>query len=230
MNTSSHPFAAITSAYYTALHTNDNQSALAIIHEALEQGASLATLYHTVIQPAMYQIGQQWERGELSVGAEHQATAITRMVLDICAFPYRPGLYGAPDVLAACVSPEQHDIGLRMVADCLEFNGWRTLYLGGNVPLDDIVMLTLHHQVAIVALSVTMGSHALHVRHLITALRQTALGPHLKILVGGQPFNRIPNLWQRVGADGAANDALAAVEWVNQVLLAPTLPAQGDLR
>jgi hypothetical protein len=36
--------------------------------------------------------------------------------------------------VAACVSGELHEIGVRMLCDLLEMEGWNTIYLGANVP------------------------------------------------------------------------------------------------
>jgi methanogenic corrinoid protein MtbC1 len=68
--------------------------------------------------------------------------------------------------------------------------------------------------VAVVAVSITIGSYARYVRELIALLRQSVIGASVQILVGGQPFNRIPELWHQIGADGTAADLRGAVAWV----------------
>jgi methanogenic corrinoid protein MtbC1 len=42
---------------------------------------------------------------------------------------------------------------------------------------------------------------------IIAALRAHALTAEVPILVGGQPFNLVSDLWQVVGADGHARSA-----------------------
>ena len=48
--------------------------------------------------------------------------------------------------MIACVAGETHEIGTRMVADLLELAGWDTIYLGGNVPISDVVQVLVEHQ------------------------------------------------------------------------------------
>ncbi|NTU79668.1 MAG: hypothetical protein HGA45_09725 [Chloroflexales bacterium] len=200
--------------YLAALRAGDRTTALVLCREALAAAIPLADLYEEVLRPALYKVGQLWTSGRLDVADEHLITAITRSVMDQCASLVLPIPTGPPTIIATCVGPELHDLGVRMVADGLELSGWPTLYLGGNIPLEAIVAMAVRHQVAAVAISMTMGSHARDVRDLVDALRQSLVGAQVKILVGGQPFQRIPELWQQVGADGTAPDVHAAIRWV----------------
>lgn len=214
MGTSDQQLAEISAGYVAALCSGDRVGALLLAREALTAGVPLCVLYRDLLQPALYEVGRRWERGQIDVASEHLATAITRSVMELCANKERPLPVGPPAVIATCVGPELHDVGLRMVADCLELAGLHTFYLGSNMPLDDIVALAVRHRVAVVAASVTVVSHALAVRELARALRESEIGVTVKLLVGGQPFNRFPELCSRVGADGTAPDAAAAAAWV----------------
>lgn len=209
----------IAASYLAALMAGDRRATLQVVQQALAAGMPLIDLYQEVIQPALYDIGQIWACGQLDVASEHVATAITRNVMELCASAITPIPPGPPQIIATCVGPELHDIGLRMVADSLELSGWDTLYLGSNMPLDAIVALAVQHRVAVVAVSITIGSHARYIRDLITLLRRSTIGASVKILVGGQPFNRIPTLWQQIGADGTAADLTGAVAWVRAHVL-----------
>lgn len=204
----------IAARYLAALLSGDRVAAIVLVREALAEGMSLCDLYQSVLQPAMYEIGRLWQIGQLDVASEHLATAITRGVIEVSSSSMKPLLSGPPAVIATCVGSELHEIGLRMVADCLELSGWNTLFLGANMPLDAIVALAVQHRARVVAASITMGSHARFVRDLVSALRQSVIGSSVKILVGGQPFNRIPELWRQIGADGTAVDARAAAAWL----------------
>jgi methanogenic corrinoid protein MtbC1 len=209
-----HQTDTIVASYLAALMAGDRIAALHVVQVALAEEMSLTDLYQEVLQPTLYEIGQLWEWGQLAVASEHVATAITRSVMEHCASTIPPIPEGPVTIMATGVGHELHDIGLRMVADCLELDGWNTLCLGSSTPLDDVVALAVQHRVAIVAVSITISSYARDLHDLITALRQSAIGAGVKILVGGQPFNRIPNLWHQIGADGTAIDLTGAVAWV----------------
>lgn len=214
MNSTNRELTEIAAAYLHALRAGDQVAALVLIREALTVGFKLCDLYRDVLQPALYEIGQRWEHRLIDVADEHRATAITWSVMEQCAAREKPLPSGPPLILATCVGPELHDLGLRMISDCLEIAGWHTLYLGSNMPLDAIVTLAVRARVTVVAASVTLGPHTLAVRDLAWALRASAIGSTVKLLVGGAPFNRLPDLWRQVGADGMARDAVEAVAWV----------------
>lgn len=205
---------AIAAYYLAVLRSGDRAAALTLIRKALAQGIPLVDLYQGVLQPALYTIGQLWDAGQIDVADEHMVTAITRSVIEQCASFIKPAASGPPRIIAACVGTELHDLGLHMVADCLEIHGWHTIYLGANMPLDALVAMAVRQHIAVVAVSITIGCHARYVRELISDLRQSAIGATVKILVGGQPFQRIPTLWQQIEADGTAPDAAGAVAWV----------------
>lgn len=214
MGTSLQRSDTLAASYLATLMAGDRSAALRLVQAALAAGMPLDDLYQEVLQLALYEIGQLWARGQLTVANEHVATAVTRDVMERCASATKPLPTGPPVILATSVGPELHDIGLRMVADCLELGGWNTLVLERRTPLEAIVALAVQYRVAAVAVSITITSHALAVRELVDALRQSAIGTSVKILVGGQPFNRVPELWRRVGADGSAADLRGALAWV----------------
>jgi len=215
---------ALAASYLAALMAGDRTAALHLIQRALADGMPLNTIYQEVLQPALYEVGRLWACDQLSVANEHLVTAVTRRVMEVCATTITPPPAGPPQIIATGVGPELHDIGLRMVADGLELRGWNTLYLGGNVPMNAIVALAVQQRVALVAVSITTSSYARYVRDLVTDLRQSAIGARVKVLVGGQPFNRTPELWRQVGADGTAADVTGAVAWVGQHLASYAAP------
>ena len=103
-----------------------------------------------------------------------------------------------------------------MVADFFEMDGWDTHYLGANMPPTSVVATARDWQADVLAISATMTFHISAVVDLIEKSR--AVIPHVKLLVGGYPFNLDPDLWRRVGADGSAHDAEAAVAVANRLL------------
>ncbi|WP_334077691.1 cobalamin B12-binding domain-containing protein [Paenibacillus sanfengchensis] len=117
-------------------------------------------------------------------------------------------------LVAACVGEELHEIGLRMVSDIFELNGWETFYIGANVPFASVIRTVIERKADVLALSATLTYHVSLVRKLIGEIRvnEAEACRKVKILVGGMPFNIDPELWRSVGADGYARDARTAIE------------------
>jgi methanogenic corrinoid protein MtbC1 len=82
--------------------------------------------------------------------------------------------------------------------------------------------MVIDRQAHLLALSVTMTFHLPHAIDLIRRIKDNTHTLGLPVLIGGGPFNRAPDLWRTVGADGFARDAGEAVEVANNMLSALT--------
>jgi methanogenic corrinoid protein MtbC1 len=151
---------------------------------------TLPQLYQRVIAPAMYQVGELWEKGALTVADEHLATALTHRVLAAL----RPQLGAEPEhagpsmergrVLLAAIQGEQHALGLQMAADVLEDAGFRTIYLGADVPTDALLQAISSLSPDLLGLGVTIRELAPRLQEVAEAVRRAH--PQLGLLVGGQ--------------------------------------------
>lgn len=205
--------------YVAALQAGDRRRALRVAQAALDDGIDIRDLYLDVFQPAMHEVGRLWESNQFTVAQEHLATAITQSVMaQIYARIFTSPTRGRK-VIATCIGGELHELGIRMVADFFEIEGYDVYYLGANMPVPDVVRMINDRRADFLAISVTLGSHLPQARNLIQAVRASPQGQHIKILVGGQPFNRTPDAYQAIGADFTAKDAREAVERAAEVLV-----------
>jgi methanogenic corrinoid protein MtbC1 len=124
-------------------------------------------------------------------------------------------------LIATCVAGDPHEIGVRMVSDLLEMEGWNTIYLGANVPTSSIIQLMREREVHMLALSATMTFHVPAVERVIADIRHAQGVRPAKIMVGGYPFNIAPELWRRIGADAWAPDAAQAIAVADRLLAMP---------
>ena len=197
--------------YLRALLAADIPGARAVLDEAIAAGMPVRVIYLGVLQPALYEVGRLWSQAEISVAQEHLATAATQAAmarlaerLDGVARGMRPGV-----ALVACVSDELHAVGGRMVADFLEADGWRVVFLGQLTPGHDLAALAREHGAEVVALSAALPERVPRVAEVCAALR--ALDPAPYVIVGGQAFGDSRERALRTGADAFAGDAEEAV-------------------
>jgi signal transduction histidine kinase len=219
------PLGEIARRYMELLLAGDRHSASRLVTDAAASGVDVREIYLHVFQRTQYEIGLLWQMGRVSVAQEHYCTASTQLIMGQL-YPHifssqRRGLR----LVAASVGRELHELGIRMVSDFFEMEGWDTYYLGANIPASSIVAAVEQRSPRLLALSATMSIHVDAVADVIRTVRSTAAGAGMKVIVGGHPFNRAPGLWESVGADGHAVDASQAV------LLAERLVADsGDRR
>lgn len=211
------PFSAIAEAYLDALLVADRAKAHRIISEALRDGLSIRNLYLCVFQPVQHEVGRLWLINKVSVTEEHFCTAATQTIMSDLYPQIISSSRCGKTLVAACVGTELHEIGMRMVADFFEMEGWDTYYLGAGIPHDQLLSAIEQRKPDLVALSATMTYHVAKVQELISAIRSAFSAAVPRIMVGGLPFNMDPGLWRSVGADVWASDAEKAVQAAQQV-------------
>jgi MerR family transcriptional regulator, light-induced transcriptional regulator len=172
--------------YLAGLVAGDRQSCRRIFEECLTSCQELRVLYQSLVERSLYEVGELWERNQISVATEHLATAITESLLNL-VYPRLFGhLRGPKSALVTCAANELHQIGGKMVADIFELNGWRGYFLGANTPLPDLQAFIQEKRPDVVAFS---GSIASNLDQLIgTVMEIRAAFPDVSILVGGQAF------------------------------------------
>ncbi|MCX7668858.1 MAG: cobalamin-dependent protein [Anaerolineae bacterium] len=214
------PLTQLGRQYLNALLAADRRTASRLILAAVEQGTSVREIYLHVFQPVQREIGRLWQLNQVSVAQEHFCTAATQMIMSQL-YPY---IFGTHKInrrlVATCVGGELHEIGMRMVADFLEMDGWDTYFMGANTPLESILRTVRERQADLLAVSATMTFHVPKVRELIAAVRAADGGRRLPIIVGGYPFNVAPAIFESVGADGTARDADEAVALADRLVAA----------
>ena len=204
-----------------SLLKGDYKELLDIAREVIKDENTLKEFYIKVVQPAMYEIGILWQTGEISVAEEHLATSMMNrlmastydMITTIAAHPRRKAV-----VLSS--QNEYHELGARIVADFLELKGWNVSFLGVNTPVSEVLKLLEKTTPFLLAVSVTMSFNLDSAKKLIQSIKSSRNLSGMRIMVGGLVFNESQDLWQRIGADGTANNALEAVhlaeKWWNE--------------
>jgi DNA-binding transcriptional MerR regulator len=118
-----------------ALAGFDEAAAHAVVDSLLAR-MSLDAVLRDVVVPYLHDLGERWERGEVSIAQEHFASSVLRGRLLGLARGWGRGL--GPRVVLACAPGEQHDLGLIAFGLALRARGWRIVYLGADAPLASV--------------------------------------------------------------------------------------------
>jgi methanogenic corrinoid protein MtbC1 len=185
--------------YLAALLAGDTIRARHLIDVAVERGMPLADVYLGVLQPALEEIGDRWQSGEVGIAYEHQATAITQGILGALGPRMRVAPTSGRLAVLACSQGELHSIGVQMLGDFLEAEGWEVLLLGASVPAPALAGLVADESPDAVALSTASPGLLPGVEEAISAL--DALDPRPFVAVGGRAWRSQPD--GRAAAIGA---------------------------
>jgi len=160
----------------------DSRMAERTIDEALAR-FSIEEFCALVVEPVLTEIGARWSRCELSVATEHFATGLLIRRLS-AIFTLVAPVSGRGTIVAACPAGEEHDVGLLMLAILLSRRGWHVVYLGANVPTEDLITATRTIRPDLVCLSVTTADAAREAVAVAQALH-AALDQSPPVVVGG---------------------------------------------
>jgi MerR family transcriptional regulator, light-induced transcriptional regulator len=135
-----------------------------------------------ILAPALDEIGTRWESGDLCIASEHAASAMLRTQLGalLAAQPVN----GMAPVVCTTPAGEQHELGALLAAVVIAMHGRRAIYLGANLPADQIAQAVRLSKAGSVALSV-VGLTAEQAEREVNELCQV-LSPSVAILVGGR--------------------------------------------
>lgn len=187
-----------------------------LVLSLIKQGIPIKTLYLEVLQKVQYEVGHLWHTNKISIAQEHYITSLIQLVISQL-YPYiLSDKQANKTLLAACISGEHHEIGLRMLTDIFEMEGWDTWFLGSNLPDDQIISMIKDKKPDLIALSVTVMFHLDKLSKLIKKIKMHGISA--PIMVGGYPFNNDKTLWKKVGADGWATDPSRAIRFADRLL------------
>ncbi len=196
--------------YMNLLLSSRRNDAIQYMMSLASDKHAIRDIYLNILQPVQREIGFLWHTHKISVAQEHYCTGVTQLLVA----QFYPLIFDATDkdlkLVGTCVSGELHEIGLRMVSDIMEIDGWDTVYLGANMPNGGILETIARERADLVAISVTFPLNLHKAEDLIAKIRANSDTAKTKIMVGGYPFLTDAGLWKKIGADAYAIDASMA--------------------
>ena len=172
--------------FLEALIAGDRPSCSEYAWQYFEQTRSIQELYEEVFKTSLYDIGKLWEYSQICVAEEHLAAAIVEAILN--EFYQKIAAIEKTDkrIILSCVEDEVHKIGLKMISDVFEMNGWYSYFLGANTPTKDLIGFTRVIKPDLVGISMSVHYQIPVFKDIIQRIRKEF--PELPVLVGGQAF------------------------------------------
>ena len=160
------------------------------VFDRLARGVALTELCERVIAPALRRIGEEWAGGEVTIAAEHRASAICERL--IASRAQQP--QGRPRGVAVVTTPpgERHGLPALMATACLREDRWLVHHLAADLPVAEVTGLALHAGADLVVLSSATAESA---RQADEAAAEIS-GAGLRVLTG-RPGDTLSDLRQR---------------------------------
>jgi methanogenic corrinoid protein MtbC1 len=204
-------------AYLAAAIKGSGRQADQVITTAFDKNMTVNQIYLDIFQPTGYSIGALWQNNQVSVAQEHLVTAIIERQMGELHSMFKPLEYKPKTLVIGAVEKENHRVGVRMVADFFEQDGWTVHYLGAAVPTQTFLAMAREMKADLVGLSSQMVFHLPAITDFVRQADSFGLSG-LPIMVGGMPFIQQPDLYTRLGVHFSGSDARSAIDKANLLL------------
>jgi len=155
-------------------------------------------LIEELIIPLVYKVGDLWHSGEIRVANEHLASSVIRGFLYNLLESYSLN-DSAPVMVTATPRGQEHELGALIAGVVAASSGWKVLYLGTNLPAEEISAVVSHLNARIVALSIVYPNDDLHLKHELKKFKHL-LPDGVSIIVGGRAANGYLDVLDEIGA------------------------------
>jgi len=197
--------------YLQHLLSGDRIGARRLIESLLSQGTTPCKLLSGLIWQTMELLRALYREDRITRGQFNMATLINRAITDQLGGMLARKPDNGRTVLVVCGDDEPEELGGQICADLFEAEGYRTRFLGGGVPNDEILKLIGELRPNLLIFFGTLPSGMPAVRQLIDYLRDVNSCPEMQIMCCGGIYKRAEGLAEEIGADLSAPDAATAL-------------------
>jgi len=194
-----------------AVIDGNRETAKRLVEQTLRGGIAAHEILDKGLLPGMDIVGQRFRDGDTfipevlaSARAMQAAVGVLRPLLtdrDAAA---------TGTVVIGTVKGDIHSIGKDLVGMMLEGAGFKVIDLGIDVTPEAFVQAVRDHRADIVAMSALLTTTMPSMGVTVAALKEAGLRDRVKVMAGGAPITSA--FAQKIGADGYASNASAAVE------------------
>jgi MerR family transcriptional regulator, light-induced transcriptional regulator len=201
-------------ANFADLCTNPDEDAPDLFVQGLmAEGLSSEDIFLHLLAPAARHLGYLWDEdlcdfSKVTIGLIRMQKITMRLGSD-----FQEKRKSAMDGMRALFAPvpgSQHTLGVLMVSEFFRREGWQVwMELGSSE--SKLLAAVKKDWFQVIGLSIGTEAHVESLTDTIKLIRDASANKDVKVLIGGPILATIPNLFEEVGADGAAGDAVSAV-------------------
>ncbi|MBD3217371.1 MAG: MerR family transcriptional regulator [candidate division Zixibacteria bacterium] len=156
-----------------------------------------------VLEPLMHKIGDLWREGTLRVVHEHLASAVVRSFLGNMVGALKVN-ETAPKIIVTTPLGQIHEFGALMVTVSASSAGWNSVYLGAELPAEEIANAVKNMGAKAVALSIVYPPDDPRLAPELRKLRQI-LDDKIVLLVGGRSSGAYNEALENLGIERMQN-------------------------
>lgn len=195
----------------------DNEAVLALVNDGMKEGISAQDLLDKGLILGMDVVGQKMKTREMFIpevlrSAQTMQNALEILEEKLAADDSR----SKGTIVIGTVEGDLHDIGKNLVAMMLKGGGFTVVDLGINVKPSVFVDAITEHKPKLLGMSALLTTTLPKMSETIDYLVESGNRDMVRIIIGGAPVNQ--SYCDKIGADGYAANAAAAVEIANSLI------------
>jgi corrinoid protein of di/trimethylamine methyltransferase len=201
-----------------AVVEGEEEEAEEIVKRALDQGVDPLACINEGLMKGIEEVGELFSSGVYFLPELIQGAGAMKAALDIL----EPRLVGEErrevvgKVVLGTVAGDQHEIGKTLVGTMLTANGFQVIDIGVDRKSDDFLAAIEESGADIVGASALLTTTLAEHKRLIDAITEAGLREKVKVMIGGAPVTQ--EFANDIGADGYADDAIAAVSVARKLM------------
>lgn len=163
-----------------------------------ESDYGLNGMLENILVPLMENIGEAWRTGEIRISHEHLASHVIRTFLG-GVLAANKSSSSAPSVLVTTPADQWHDIGALIIAVTAASEGWNVIYLGANLPAEEIAGSVRQNNCKALILSIIYPEDDPALVQEIRKLRRS-IRDNVVIIAGGRASKSYKVVLDEIGA------------------------------
>ena len=155
-------------------------------------------IIENLIVPLIYKVGDLWHDGIIRIANEHLASSVIRYFLMNIIEQNSPA-QNAPIIVSATPRGQEHELGALIVGVIASSIGWKVIYLGSNLPVEEIAAAADSLKAKIVSLSFVYPLDDAQLNKDLRNLRMM-MSSEVSIIAGGRAVNGYKKILEEVQA------------------------------
>ncbi|HUV40514.1 MAG TPA: corrinoid protein [Sedimentisphaerales bacterium] len=192
-----------------AIIKGDQNTAVTITRQALEEGTAPRNVLEQGLIAGMDVVGNRFKKNEVYIPEVLISARAMKMAMEILEPELiRAGVQPLGRFIIGTVQGDLHDIGKNLVAMMMKGAGFEVIDLGVDVKPERFIEHAGNAKTHLIGMSALLTTTMPGMERTIKALRDA--GVSARIMVGGAPVTQ--GYADKIGADGYAADSASAVD------------------